>query len=327
MSEKVMPSTRDDFVDVVKGVCIVLMVYGHINFIGTLKNQQVQIVEWIYTFHMPIFFLVSGMYFKWAGDVGDIGRRVLSRLVRPYLVFSLLYLSALWVFENVFGVSSRNTPPQTAAAFFSNLVLNPIGGYWFLHAIIAIQIAFVVAGYVAGAVQARRLVIAFGLCVALTSAHIVEARAAIYFFLGLVVAGMGGASLVSNIGVGMLLVLIGAMGLQPGNLNVTLTQTCWVLGLLSVIAGLAQIWGKALAVRALGWMGRNTLAILVLHAGGLLVARLVINKLGGGDAEGVFHVALSMLLGLGGPIVAAMFFDRMKLSRHLFGVKHIYSRL
>ncbi|HAW18859.1 MAG TPA: hypothetical protein DCX14_01635 [Flavobacteriales bacterium] len=48
--------------DFIKGLCIILMVYGHITMIGTLDEAQNAIKEFIYTFHMQIFLLVSGFF-------------------------------------------------------------------------------------------------------------------------------------------------------------------------------------------------------------------------------------------------------------------------
>lgn len=40
-----------------KALCIILMVIGH-------APTQITFIKWIYLFHMPFFFFVSGMCFK-----------------------------------------------------------------------------------------------------------------------------------------------------------------------------------------------------------------------------------------------------------------------
>ena len=41
--------SRADWIDVLKGIGIILVVIGHVNTKGFL-------VQWLYTFHMPLFF-------------------------------------------------------------------------------------------------------------------------------------------------------------------------------------------------------------------------------------------------------------------------------
>lgn len=47
--------SRDIAVDVAKGIGILLVILGH------LKNP---LMDFIYAFHMPLFFFVSGMFVK-----------------------------------------------------------------------------------------------------------------------------------------------------------------------------------------------------------------------------------------------------------------------
>lgn len=52
---KDLHSERLKDIDIIKGYCIVLMVMGHCR--APFKN-------WIYLFHMPVFFMVSGYCWK-----------------------------------------------------------------------------------------------------------------------------------------------------------------------------------------------------------------------------------------------------------------------
>ncbi len=51
----VSANKRDDTFDIIKGICILLMIVGHCP-VSTL-------VILIYSFHMPVFFFIAG-YFK-----------------------------------------------------------------------------------------------------------------------------------------------------------------------------------------------------------------------------------------------------------------------
>ena len=47
---------RIDEVDILKGIGIILMITGHIEF-GSVYDK------WIHSFHMPMFFIISGFLF------------------------------------------------------------------------------------------------------------------------------------------------------------------------------------------------------------------------------------------------------------------------
>ena len=51
---------RIDYVDIAKGIGIVLVVMGHNDFALISPFAH----KFIYSFHMPMFFFMSGMFFK-----------------------------------------------------------------------------------------------------------------------------------------------------------------------------------------------------------------------------------------------------------------------
>ena len=54
-----MSIKRLDYIDEIRGIAILLVVVGHIiQFNGISKNNSV--FEFIYSFHMPLFFAISG---------------------------------------------------------------------------------------------------------------------------------------------------------------------------------------------------------------------------------------------------------------------------
>lgn len=74
--------TRQKNIDVAKGICIILMVYAHI--ILFLKHDDIFLHD-IYMFHMPLFFLVSGMFHK--SEIGFMQhtKKKTIQLLYPYI--------------------------------------------------------------------------------------------------------------------------------------------------------------------------------------------------------------------------------------------------
>ena len=54
-----MPSHRIEYLDIAKGIGMILVYIGHCRIPG--DNP---LFQWIYSFHMPLFFFISGLLFK-----------------------------------------------------------------------------------------------------------------------------------------------------------------------------------------------------------------------------------------------------------------------
>lgn len=90
--DKPIPQTsitakRIDYVDIAKGIGIILVVMGHNDFalISPFAHKL------IYSFHMPMFFFMSGMFFKPDLPLGKYVRHRFNRVLKPFL-FMILFI-------------------------------------------------------------------------------------------------------------------------------------------------------------------------------------------------------------------------------------------
>ncbi|WP_193212248.1 acyltransferase family protein [Luteolibacter marinus] len=116
------PGTRSesrlDWIDILKAIGIVLVVIGHCKGFPGVPNK------WIFTFHIPLFFLVSG--FLLSGDLNKGGftvfaRRRLLPLLRAYLVFGLIGIVFFTLFAR-FSFSTRIPWPEAVTERFIALL-------------------------------------------------------------------------------------------------------------------------------------------------------------------------------------------------------------
>ena len=116
------------YIDYTKGLAIILMLFGHtmtaINFAHV----------WIYSFHMPIFFIICGilMYRKETRrESGDsVGNNIIRRLrttAVPYYVFGSM-LAVFYTLLNIIG----DEPISFGTRMFDLLTLQGIDSLWFL---------------------------------------------------------------------------------------------------------------------------------------------------------------------------------------------------
>lgn len=80
---------RNNTLDVLKGVGIFLVVLGHATFVND------RIITYIFSFHMPLFFIVSGMLMRIKSEadssIKNFMRKKLRSIAIPYLSFSMCY--------------------------------------------------------------------------------------------------------------------------------------------------------------------------------------------------------------------------------------------
>lgn len=82
-------TSRIQYIDIAKGIGILLVYIGHC-YKGECNISN--LVEWIYSFHMPLFFFVSGLLFSTKVISAKIFyRHKFSSIIIPYLIFSILH--------------------------------------------------------------------------------------------------------------------------------------------------------------------------------------------------------------------------------------------
>ena len=110
---------------ILSGIGIILVAIGHI-----YSNQT--IFNWLYSFHMPLFFLAAGWVYKEKPVLTDIKRRT-QTIVIPYFAFGILLLIYWQLIERKFRDSDMSFLDALAGLFsgcYNNLDFNI--HLWFL---------------------------------------------------------------------------------------------------------------------------------------------------------------------------------------------------
>jgi fucose 4-O-acetylase-like acetyltransferase len=139
-----LTKTRIDWVDYAKGLGIVLVVIGH-SLRGELtsaKGSELwlahQIDAWIYAFHMPLFFFLSGLFARslLTKNPQALFRSRWAILIHPYLLWSLVIHGT----RSIAGLSDRPWPEFLVN--FWKISYEPIGIFWFLYVLCLISILY-----------------------------------------------------------------------------------------------------------------------------------------------------------------------------------------
>ena len=96
-SSSTVIKTRVPFIDVAKGIGIILVVMGHNDFelISPFAHKL------IYSFHMPMFFFMSGIFFKPDIPFLNFLKNRFRRVLKPFLAILLLIFFASLSFSKI----------------------------------------------------------------------------------------------------------------------------------------------------------------------------------------------------------------------------------
>lgn len=82
---------RNDFLDALKGVGIIFVTFGHVT---ACRDPW---MLFVYSFHIPLFFLVSGMLFK-PIEIRKVPNRIIKNYAIPFVFFWVLAIvGSLWL--------------------------------------------------------------------------------------------------------------------------------------------------------------------------------------------------------------------------------------
>lgn len=133
-----MSKKRLDYLDMVKGIGIILVVLAH----STFCNESVLTV--ITSFHMPLFFIVSGILLHYTKEEEKPFSRIILNKARtmliPYITFSVVCLSInyyyVWKHPEIFGMDLIEKSFLQIGSLYGISVL------WFLPALFLGELIF-----------------------------------------------------------------------------------------------------------------------------------------------------------------------------------------
>ena len=103
---RIMNSTsRIEYIDLAKGICIFLVVLDHIAGNGYFDGGNYPMNDIFEQTRMPLYFILSGLFFKdYAGGIREFLLRKANRILIPYLFFMALYrvsAKAVWLLTGI----------------------------------------------------------------------------------------------------------------------------------------------------------------------------------------------------------------------------------
>lgn len=276
-------AVRDARIDAAKAVAIVLVVLGH------AKGIPAWFATAVYSFHVPAFFVLSGWFAtrRTGDDPSALAMKLTRSLLVPYAVF-FFAAYGYWLLTRGIGEKAQRWGDvpwwDPLSGFFSGigpqLYVNP--ALWFLPAMFVTVLAYALLRRVLAprALAALSLLFALAWIVLFPQAGVrlpfaldLLPVALAFYAIGAAVSGMSStwrSPLSAGIAVAALLLSWAALAWANGRVDVVQLRfgasgpmffAAALLGtalLLCVSTWLAQ-------VRALQWIGRNTLLILCTH--------------------------------------------------------------
>lgn len=136
--------TRNNVLDIMKGITILLMIYAHVSNIEFVNRV-------IFSFHMPLFFIIGGHLSKdncEAKEILPFMAKSGKRLLIPYVVTMLLICLWIWRFEiiklrfNLTFLPVLDLLWGSGDMYISEYGRLYVGPLWFLFAIFVTRILF-----------------------------------------------------------------------------------------------------------------------------------------------------------------------------------------
>ena len=133
-------SQRNHTIDILRGITIIIVVFGHITRNGWLHN-------YIWSFHMPVFFLLSGYLYnpERFATFGDFIKRKFKGLIVPYLIFGILTYLYWLLAESRFRGTDLSVWEQLLGLFYGSRYENFLefnGPLWFIPCLFSMGVIF-----------------------------------------------------------------------------------------------------------------------------------------------------------------------------------------
>jgi fucose 4-O-acetylase-like acetyltransferase len=318
---------RSYWVDYAKAIGIILVVYGHVARgiysaglpIDASTFRMVDSI--IYSFHMPLFFFLSGLFFYESLTKRGAGGLIVNKIdtiAYPFIIWSLLQGSIELALSNY-------TTHSTSYLDVLSFAWNPRAQFWFLYALFWVFVlSALIYSLVSKAYSALLLLFFAVLFVVSKELH---AGVIVYYIAGNTVFFVFGIvfndikdfferrckALAMGLGIAFLAgqyIFHFVLGLTYDVVGVTALMLAAV-SILFVVS-LSMCLDKV----RLEWfmfIGTSSMAIYLMHVLAGSGARIILAKVAGVQAASV-HLAVGTLVGITVPLLALTLIERYKLN-------------
>ena len=300
--------------DYLKCVFIILMIIFHLVYIGDTYPAAKQFV---YTFHMPGFLIISGYLLNRGKPVKAFAHAMLWILI-PYLVMEAGYTymaSLLPIREHI--------DQLTGWILLDKLFVHPLGPYWYLHTLIICSIVTYVVCKVVYLHGLGQMII-LALCLwGVSLLGLVSWVNAAYFWVGVVISKSGLNFLEVFRPTYLSLLFVIALALfVPGSMDRgTLGGAMIVYLMMSFLLWTYRYFPKR-GLKTVHFIGRNTLILLLFSPIFTVLSKTFQSALLF-EPTGMLFMVVALLFTLLGCFSIAYLSDRWHLSRYLFGKEKI----
>lgn len=177
-----MKDKRIEWIDWLKGICIIFIVIGHVirGFLsaGMYNKDLLNYIDYtIYSFHMPLMFFLSGTLYGKSRDknLENWKEFIFNKIIKlyiPYVIFSCI----MFVFKLIF---SSNINSSVSIKDFFVIFIKPFDIYWFL---IALLIIFIIYSFMDYKKLNKKYIIGFGILSLIISFYIEKYYPNEYYF-------------------------------------------------------------------------------------------------------------------------------------------------
>jgi fucose 4-O-acetylase-like acetyltransferase len=326
-----MPNRNDKFdeqrrvywVDYCKGLGIFLVVVGHV--LGGLQPSEIisdspwyQFVEsWIYAFHMPLFFFLSGLF------VQRSARRSLSGFILDKAAV-LVYPYVIWSILQGLLQSSRFVNHPLPAVALLKIAYIPIDQYWFLYTLFVLMIIYRVFYQLSASSIAFFGLTFICFVIERSGGNIIHWDIAddvgsfsIYFGAGVVIARSSMLVRLAELrNASLLAICIGgysavAIGVTTHSLRLpAILSPGWTMAGIVATVALAMLISRSPKFAFTKLWGVLSLEIYVAHVIVAAIIRIILQRMFG-LSEPLFHSVLGTGAGIYGPIILAYICQRI----------------
>lgn len=304
-----LSTTRIEALDYLKCLFVLLMVAFHLAYFA---DGYPLLKQWVYTFHMPGFLLISGYLMRVDKTLHQFSRTLLWLAV-PYLLLESSYITL-----SAFMPVRDGIEQLTLSTFADKFFLHPLGPYWYLHTLILCGIGYFIVWKRRNYSTISRLILLGFYFAGLSFVQLVAWDVSLYFFLGVVMRQSKLSFLQVFRPSWLAFIALLWLGCYPetfhkGSLGGLITVYLVISAALAVFPHLLPS-----IKRAALFLGRNSLALFLFSPIFTMVCKIFIPYLAF-DSSQLLFLALSLPLCVLGALSVCRVLDALHLSPWVLG--------